>query len=75
MEKRLGDGFRLRAHQLGSPFLSSGENVTVTWTKVTEDGEKRTDLRDSLGDRLDMMCGREREGLMVTLTFLICAAG
>lgn len=49
--------------------------MIVTWIKVIEDGEKRIDLRDSFGDRLDMMCGREREGLMVIFIFLICVVG
>lgn len=46
--------------------------MIVTRVTVTEDGKKCTDLRDSLGDGLDMMCGRERDGLMVTLLFWLC---
>lgn len=36
-----------------------------------EDGQKCIGLRDSLGDGLDMMCGMERHGLMVTSTLLV----
>ena len=61
MGKHPQDSFS--AEQGGSSYHSSGENMTPT-----EDGQKRIDLRHSLGDGLDMMCGMERDGLMVTST-------
>ena len=61
MGKHPQDSFS--AEQGGSSYHSSDENMTPT-----EDGQKRIDLRDSLGDGLDMMCGMERDGLMVTST-------
>lgn len=48
--------------QLGSSCSSSGEHVTVRWAEVTEDREKCTGWRDSLGNGLEMMSGREKEG-------------
>lgn len=60
MEKSLEDEFSAVGRSIKDLLQQFRWECDHNMGQVTEDGEKCSDLRESLGDGLDAMCGRER---------------